>query len=80
MLRLLATDRLIPITGASITIDGGMPQRGLRFPSAPVATWIGGGDYQVNGLRFACPGWWILRLTIATPTQSDIVTFNLAIE
>ncbi|HEU4588021.1 MAG TPA: hypothetical protein VFS11_05220 [Gemmatimonadales bacterium] len=80
LLRLLAAERLVPVAGVSVTVDGGMPLRGLRFPSPPVVSSRGGGDYQIAGLQFAFPGGWLLRLTIATPAQCDIVTFNLALE
>ena len=67
-----------PVDGASITVDGGMPQHGHGLPTAPrVTRALGDGRYQVDGLKFSMGGWWELRFGIAAPAGSDSVTFNL---
>lgn len=67
-----------PVDGARITIDGGMPQHGHGLPTAPrVTRGLGGGAYQVEGLKFNMGGWWELRFRIAAPAGTDSVTFNL---
>ena len=66
------------IDGASIDVDGGMPQHGHGYPTRPRVTRnLGGGAYEISGLRFNMGGWWELKLTIATPAGTDTVTFNL---
>lgn len=68
------------VENATITIGGGMPQHGHGFPTTPrVTKALGGGAYEIGGLRFNMGGWWELKLTIATPSGTDTVTFNLAL-
>lgn len=63
---------------ADIAVDGGMPQHGHGLPTRPRVTQaLGGGAYQVDGLRFNMGGWWELRFRIASPAGTDSVTFNL---
>jgi len=67
-----------PVDGAAITVDGGMPKHGHGLPTAPrVTRALGGGRYQVEGLKFSMGGWWELRFGITAPAGSDSVTFNL---
>jgi hypothetical protein len=69
-----------PVTGASITVDGGMPQHGHGLPTRPRVTKdLGNGAYEISGLRFNMGGWWELELTIDTPAGTDTVTFNLSL-
>ena len=63
---------------AAITVEGGMPQHGHGLPTRPRVTKdLGGGVYEISGLRFNMGGWWELKLTITTPAGSDTVTFHL---
>src|SRR5688572_18083791 len=42
-----------PVDGATITIDGGMPQHGHGLPTRPrVTRHLGAGVYQIEGVRF----------------------------
>ena len=69
-----------PSEGATIVIDGGMPQHGHGLPTAPrVTRSLGGGRYQVEGLKFNMGGWWELRFRITTDAGTDSITFNLDI-
>ena len=69
-----------PVGGASIGIDGGMPQHGHGLPTRPrVAPQSEPGVYVIEGLRFNMGGWWELHLAIDGPRGSDKVTFNLAL-
>lgn len=69
-----------PVEGAQIQVDGGMPQHGHGLPTAPrVTRGLGGGAYQVEGLRFNMPGWWELKFRVTTAAGTDSVTFNLAL-
>jgi hypothetical protein len=66
------------IDGATLTIDGGMPQHGHGLPTRPrVTRTLGAGCYEIEGVRFNMGGWWEFKVTIATDRGADIVTFNL---
>ena len=67
-----------PVDGATIAVDGGMPQHGHGLPTQPrVRRALGGGVYEIEGLRFNMGGWWELKLAIESPAGADRVTFNL---
>ena len=66
------------IDGATIIVDGGMPEHGHGLPTKPQVTRsLGGGDYIVEGMKFQMPGWWVVQFEISTAEGSDMVTFNL---
>lgn len=66
------------IEGATIAIDGGMPQHGHGLPTRPrVISNNGAGSYEIQGVRFNMGGWWEFKLAITTPDGADVVTFNL---
>ena len=66
------------VDDAEISVDGGMPQHGHGLPTRPrVTKSLGGGRYQVEGLKFNMGGWWELKFTITAGATSDSVTFNL---
>ncbi len=68
------------VDGATLAIDGGMPQHGHGLPTRPRVTGsLGAGAYRIEGLRFNMGGWWELKLTIAAETGNDTITFNLAL-
>lgn len=70
-----------PLTGAQITVDGGMPQHGHGLPTSPQVTKeLGAGDYQVEGMKFNMPGWWVVNFHITANGQRDTLTFNLILE
>lgn len=74
----LRTAAQAPVEGASIVVDGGMPQHGHGLPTTPrVTRALGGGAYQVEGLKFNMGGWWELKFRIASAAGTDSVTFNL---
>ena len=67
-----------PVEGAVLRIDGGMPQHGHGLPTAPqVTTYLGDGQYLIEGVRFNMSGWWEFRLDISAGDTSDSITFNL---
>jgi hypothetical protein len=70
-----------PVTDATITVDGGMPQHGHGLPSQPQVTkHLGGGDYQVEGMNFQMGGWWAVDFTINANGQHDTVRFNMILK
>jgi hypothetical protein len=67
-----------PVEGATIVVDGGMPQHGHGLPTQPrVTRSLGNGEYLVEGLRFNMGGWWVLRFDVDGSVGRDTVTFNL---
>ncbi|MBX3577194.1 MAG: FixH family protein [Rhizobiaceae bacterium] len=67
------------VTGATIGVDGGMPQHGHGLPTAPAATELGGGRYRIDGVRFNMSGWWELKFSISAAQGKDDVVFNLSL-
>lgn len=68
------------VDGATITVDGGMPEHGHGLPTRPrVTRTVGGGVYVIEGVRFNMGGWWEFKLAIADQSGTDTVTFNLAL-
>ncbi len=68
------------VEGATIAVDGGMPQHGHGLPTAPKVTAdLGGGRYRIEGVRFNMGGWWVFRLAIEAGGKSDVVEFNLVL-
>ena len=66
------------VEGATIRVDGGMPEHGHGLPTTPRVTGsLGGGAYRVDGLKFNMGGWWELRFRVASAAGTDSVTFNL---
>jgi hypothetical protein len=71
----------LPISGAVIAVDGGMPGHHHGLPTAPRATSAATpGDYLVSGMKFSMTGWWVLKLAIRAPDgRTDHITFNLVL-
>jgi hypothetical protein len=65
------------LEGATLTLDGGMPQHGHGLPTRPRVLPRGQGDYEIEGLRFSMGGWWELRLGVAGPPGADTITVNV---
>src|SRR5919109_560028 len=69
-----------PVESAVISVDGGMPEHGHGLPTQPrVTRALGGGVYEIEGLRFSMGGWWEVKLAIDSPAGADRVTFNLSL-
>ena len=69
-----------PVDAAKISVDGGMPEHGHGLPTQPkVGRSLGGGLYEIEGVRFSMGGWWELKLGIESPAGADRVTFNLSL-
>lgn len=69
-----------PVTGATLTVDGGMPQHGHGLPTRPrVTREVESGTYLVEGMKFSMPGWWDIRFDIQSPQGQDKVTFNTVV-
>jgi len=69
-----------PVTGAMVTVEGGMPQHGHGFPTRPrVTREVEGGTYLVEGMKFSMPGWWNIKFDIHGTQGEDKVTFNTVV-
>jgi hypothetical protein len=70
-----------PVTDASITVEGDMPQHGHGLPTQPQVTkHLGNGDYLVEGMKFQMGGWWVVDFSIDSHGQRDSVRFNMILE
>jgi YtkA-like len=77
----VATPAGVPVKGARISVDGGMPQHGHGLPTRPrVTRELGNGDYLMEGMKFSMTGWWEIKLAIEATGATDKVTFNRVIE
>lgn len=77
----VATPAGVPVQGARISVDGGMPQHGHGLPTRPrVTRELGNGDYLMEGMKFSMTGWWEIKLAIEAAGAADKVTFNRVIE
>lgn len=66
------------VEGATIGMDGGMPQHGHGLPTSPaVSAYLGEGRYRVDGVRFNMAGWWELKFAIDAAAGKDNVVFNV---
>ena len=68
-----------PVDGATVGVDGGMPQHGPGLPTKPRARRVGEGRYLVEGLKFNMGGWWVVKFRVASPAGSDSIVFNVRV-
>lgn len=67
-----------PVTDATISVEGEMPEHGHGLPTKPRVTKnLGNGDYLVDGMKFQMPGWWVVTFGITSNGKEDTATFNL---
>ena len=70
-----------PVDGATIKVDGDMPQHGHGLPTRPQVTKnLGNGDYLVEGMKFQMGGWWVVDFTITSGDKTDTVRFNMILQ
>jgi len=69
-----------PLTGAQITVDGGMLEHGHGLPTSPVVSASPqAGTYEIQGVKFNMGGWWVFNLHVDAAAGGDTVTFNLSL-
>lgn len=69
-----------PVSGARITVTGGMPKHNHGLPTVPTMTAeLGNGDYLMEGMRFHMNGEWELLVTIDVEGRRDTVVIPLII-
>ena len=68
------------VTGAEITVDGGMPEHDHGLATRPrVTAELGDGNYRLDGLRFHMAGDWELTLTIVANGKTDAAVVNVTL-
>ena len=61
-----------PVTMASASIEGGMPEHDHGLPTQPkVTSEISPGTYLLQGVRFHMPGRWEIKFTISREDQQE---------
>jgi hypothetical protein len=76
----LSTPEGAPVSQASVSFDGGMPQHGHGFPTKPrVTREVSPGVYALEGMKFSMTGWWDMRLAIQAGGASDTAVFNVIV-
>ena len=67
-----------PVERARLAIESWMPDHErMGATAAHVTAYLGDGRYRVEGLRLDRRGWWNVRLTVAAPSATDSLAFNL---
>tara|TARA_Y100001970_G_scaffold281484_1_gene392366 strand:+ start:10026 stop:10403 length:378 start_codon:yes stop_codon:yes gene_type:complete len=62
-----------PVTMASVSIEGGMPEHDHGLPTQPkVTSEISPGIYLLQGVRFHMPGRWEIKFTISRDDQQEL--------
>jgi len=66
-----------PVTNASISVEGGMPDHDHGLPTRPrVTSEIAPGTYLLRGVRFHMPGKWECKFVITAGTRQEIGLAN----
>jgi hypothetical protein len=68
-----------PVTGASISVEGDMPAHGHGLPTQPQARELGGGRYELEGMKFQMGGEWFVELRIDGDHGRDTVRFEFTL-
>ena len=67
-----------PVSGARITVEGGMPSHDHGLPTAPQVTQeLTAGEYVLEGMRFHMRGQWKIEITINANDKQDVVVIPL---
>lgn len=74
----IENDDGLEIEGATIDVEGGMPQHNHGLPTKPRVTQeLGGGDYKLEGMRFHMSGYWEVVVSVTTDNGTSKVTIPL---
>ncbi|MGB7285555.1 MAG: FixH family protein [Salaquimonas sp.] len=69
------------VAGATVTLDGGMPQHGHGLPTSPsLEDEIAPGVYRIDGVKFSMSGWWEFKLDIESEDGTDRAVFNVVLD
>ena len=62
-----------PVSNASISVEGGMPDHDHGLPTRPrITSEIAPGTYLLQGVRFHMPGKWKCKFVITAGTRQEI--------
>ena len=68
----------VPVEGAKIIVDGGMPEHDHGLPTRPrVIEELGDGNYKLDGMRFHMRGYWEISVTVSTEEGETVVVIPL---
>ena len=66
-----------PLSGARMSVVGGMPDHDHGLPTSPVVTGeITPGHYLLEGMRFHMPGRWLLTFNVISDQGSESATLE----
>lgn len=69
-----------PLSGAALTLEGGMPGHAHGLPTQPVVTAEpGGGNYLIKGMLFHMPGAWEITVTVEGPAGVDVAVLPITV-
>lgn len=67
-----------PVENAKIDVAGGMPEHDHGLPTRPrITKELGGGNYQLDGMRFHMSGYWEIEVTVVTDRRSTVIVIPL---
>ncbi|MDH5257544.1 MAG: FixH family protein [Gammaproteobacteria bacterium] len=74
----IETSEGTPVENAKVYIFGGMPMHNHEFPTVPrVKSYLGNGDYRVEGVKFNMIGHWEMHFNIEKDRNQDRVEFKI---
>jgi hypothetical protein len=62
-----------------VAMTSWMPERQSVTGAQPEATYLGHGNFRVDGLRFSEPGWWNVSVVVRDTGITDSLAFNLMV-
>ena len=66
-----------PLSGALMSVVGGMPDHDHGLPTSPVVTGeVAPGRYLLEGMRFHMPGRWLLTFDVISDQGSESATLE----
>lgn len=68
-----------PVTGATISVYGGMPAHHHGLPTQPEASQTGEGRYIIKGLKFSMTGEWEVWLDITAAGMNEKAVFKFTL-
>jgi hypothetical protein len=70
-----------PVTDATVSVDGDMPEHRHGLPTRPrVTRHLGNGDYLVEGVKFQMGGWWVMDFDITADGRTERARFHLQLQ
>ncbi len=72
------TDSGLAVEGATIDVEGGMPDHDHGLPTKPrVTEELGDGDYRLEGMRFHMSGYWEIVVSVTADGKTSVTTIPL---